>query len=122
MIPAKFRELYPELAVGRRRKRDVTEETPEQLVSAIWPGGALATTDTCARQRRRFSAQGHRRRNYGQYILDKTSPSVIRIKCKHEAISGQDFSNLNCVYVMCKIRMIIIIILYSISQDDRTLG
>jgi transposase InsO family protein len=74
LIPAKFRELYPELAVGRRRKRDVTEEAPEQLVSAMWPGGALSTTGTWASQRlkiqrARTSSKKLRQVHFGQDLI-----------------------------------------------------
>ncbi len=36
LIPAKFRKKYPELAVGRRRRRqDVAADEEAQMVSAV---------------------------------------------------------------------------------------
>ena len=60
--------------MGRRRKRDVTEEAPEQLVSAMWPGGALSTTGTWASQRlkiqrARTSSKKLRQVHFGQDLI-----------------------------------------------------
>ena len=46
LIPAKFREQYPELAVGRRRRRqDVAADEVEQ-VSAVGLESLLWSSDT----------------------------------------------------------------------------
>jgi len=46
-IPAKFREQYPELAVGRRRHRqDVAADEEAQMVSAVGLESSLWSSDT----------------------------------------------------------------------------
>ena len=48
LIPAKFRERYPELAVGRRRRRhhDVATVEEAQMVSAVGLESSLWSSDT----------------------------------------------------------------------------
>ena len=47
LIPAKFRERYPELAVGRRRRRqDVAADEEAQMVSAVGLESSLRSSDT----------------------------------------------------------------------------
>ena len=49
LIPAKFREKYPELAVGRRRRRqDVSADEEAQKVSAVGLESSLWSSDTWA--------------------------------------------------------------------------
>jgi hypothetical protein len=51
-IPAKFREQYPELAVGRRRHRqDVAADEEAQMVSAVGLESSLWSSDTWAGKR-----------------------------------------------------------------------
>jgi hypothetical protein len=46
LIPAKFRELYPELAVGRRRRRqEAAVDGAEQMVSAVGLESSLWTSE-----------------------------------------------------------------------------
>ena len=52
LIPAKFRERYPELAVGRRRRRqDVAADEEAQMVSAVGLEKSLWSSDTWAGKR-----------------------------------------------------------------------
>ncbi len=48
LIPAKFREKYPELAVGRRRRRqqDVAADEETQMVSAVGLEISLWSSET----------------------------------------------------------------------------
>ena len=49
LIPAKFREQYPELAVGRRRRRqDVAANKVAQIVSTVGLESSLWSSDTWA--------------------------------------------------------------------------
>ncbi len=49
MIPAKFREQYPELAVGRRRRRqDMAANEVAQMVSTVGLESSLWSSDTWA--------------------------------------------------------------------------
>ncbi len=51
MIPAKFREKYSELVVGRRRRRqDRTAEEARQQVSAVGLVSSLWSSETGARE------------------------------------------------------------------------
>ncbi len=46
LIPAKFREKYPELAVGRRRRRqDVAADEEAHKVSAVWLESSLWSSE-----------------------------------------------------------------------------
>ncbi len=52
LIPAKFRERYPELAVGRRRRRqDVAADEETQKVSAVGLESSLWSSETWAGKR-----------------------------------------------------------------------
>jgi hypothetical protein len=53
LIPAKFRERYPQLAVGRRRRRQdvVADEEAQQMVSAVGLESSLWSSDTWAGKR-----------------------------------------------------------------------
>jgi hypothetical protein len=52
LIPAKFRERYPELAVGRRQRRqDVAADEEAQMISAVGLDSSLWSSDTCAGKR-----------------------------------------------------------------------
>ena len=53
LIPAKFREKYPELAVGRRRRRqkDVAADEDAQMVSAVGLESSLWSSETWAGKR-----------------------------------------------------------------------
>ena len=47
LIPAKFREKYPELGAGMRKRRLPAVAVPEssQVVSAVWPASSLLSAD-----------------------------------------------------------------------------
>jgi len=47
LIPAKFREKYPELGAGMRKSRQPAVAVPEpsQVVSAVWPASSLLPAD-----------------------------------------------------------------------------
>jgi hypothetical protein len=52
LIPAKFRERYPELALGRRRRRqNVAADEEAQMVSAVGLESSLWSSDTWAGKR-----------------------------------------------------------------------
>ena len=51
LIPAKFREQYPELAMGRRRRRQDVAAEEAQMVSALGLECALWSSDTWAGKR-----------------------------------------------------------------------
>ena len=52
LIPAKFREQYPELKVGRsRRRHDVAADEEAQMVSAVGLDSSLWSSDTWAGKR-----------------------------------------------------------------------
>jgi hypothetical protein len=49
LIPAKFREQYPDLAVGRRRcRQDVAADEAAQMVSTVGLESSLWSSDTWA--------------------------------------------------------------------------
>ena len=52
LIPAKFREQYPELAVERRRRRqDVAANEVAEMVSAVGLESSLWSSDTWAEKK-----------------------------------------------------------------------
>ena len=51
LIPAKFREQYPKLAVGRRRRRQDVAADEAQMVSTVGLESSLWSSDTWAGKR-----------------------------------------------------------------------
>ena len=54
LIPAKFWEQYPELAVGRRRRQQDVAADEAQMVSAVGLESSLWSSDTWAGKRLKF--------------------------------------------------------------------
>ena len=61
LIPAKFREKYPELAVGRRRHRqDVAADEEAQMVSAVGLESSLWSSETWAGKQLKIQKKYHK--------------------------------------------------------------
>jgi hypothetical protein len=70
LIPAKFREQYPELAVGRRRRRqDVAANEVAQIVSAVGLESSLWSSDTWAGKQLKIQRKYHRKITFAEDLL-----------------------------------------------------
>ena len=90
LIPANFREKYPELAVGRRRRRqDVAADEEAQIVSAVGLlESSLWSSETWARSKR----------NTARSRLLKTWNLIFK-RIYNKTVQGQGFSKIIFVII-----------------------
>jgi hypothetical protein len=99
LIPSKFREPYPELAVGRRRRRqDVAANEVAQMVSTVRLESSLWSSDTWAGKLLKTQKKYRRKITFAEDLVILLSGRFLNTK----PFQAQDFSKTHFV-IICEL-------------------